>query len=105
MEENDWFLTKLSRLKDDYIRRDKSNREELARSYELRWEDKAKHDLLVRDLLRALERAQEVIVMLGEQSGNEKLLKEARVYANAIGGVVGEFTHYADNSIVEKHWE
>lgn len=104
MTENDWFIHKLSVLQDDYRRRDKENHQMLAASYEGRAKEKEKYEGVIRDLCRALERAQEVIVMLGEQSGNKELLKEAKVYANAIGGVTGSFTHYADNPVVKNHW-
>lgn len=44
-------------------------------------------DGLIRDLIGALERAQEIIITIGEASGDADLLKEARVYANVIGGL------------------
>ena len=78
---------------------------------------KAKHaetvetnEMLVRDLCRALDRAQEIIVMIGEKSGNEELLKEARIYANAIGGAVDSAdpkppVHYSENPVIKKYWE
>lgn len=110
MVESDWFIHKLNVLKDDYLRRDKENHKMLAASYEGRAKEKEKYDELIRDLCRALERAQEVIVMLGEQSGNEELLKDAKTYANAIGGLTAELgpnpsTHYSENPVVQKYWE
>lgn len=104
MAENDWFIHKLSVLKDDYLRRDKENLQMLAASYDGRATDKEKYEGIIRDLCRALERAQEIIVELGEMSGNAELLKDAKTYANAIGGVAGSFTHYAENPVVKKHW-
>lgn len=67
-------------------------------------------EVLIRDLCRALERAQEIIIDLGEKSGSEELLNEARVYANAIGGMTEEFKpkparHYADNPVIKKYRE
>lgn len=110
MNKDDWFFNKLVELQIDYRRIDKTNREMLTASYEGRAKDVETRELLIRDLLRALERAQEVIVELGEKSGDPELLKEARVYANAIGGTIDGAgpkppVHYADNPVIKKYWE
>ena len=67
-------------------------------------------ELLIRDLLRSLERAQELLVTIGEKSGDPELLKEARVYANAIGGTIDGAgpkppINYADNPVIKKYRE
>lgn len=67
-------------------------------------------DNLIRDLCRSLERAQELIVTIGEKSGDPELLKEARVYANAIGGGIDGAgpkppVNYADNPVIKKYRE
>lgn len=95
MNTDDWFFNKLVELQSDYRRIDKTNREMLAASYEGRAKDKEKHEEMIRHLCRSLERAQEIIVELGERSGSEELLKDAKVYANVIGGVTGSFPHYS----------
>ena len=109
MSTDDWFFNKLVELQSDYRRIDKTNREMLTASYEGRAKDVETRELLIRDLLRALERAQEVIVELGEKSGDPELLKEARVYANAIKGTVDGAgpkppVHYSENPVIKKYW-
>ena len=109
MSTDDWFFNKLVELQSDYRRIDKTNREMLTASYEGRAKDVETRELLIRDLLRALERAQEVIVELGEKSGDRELLKEARVYANAIGGMTANLgpkppVNYYENPVVKKFW-
>ena len=64
---------------------------------------------LIMDLCTALERAQEIIVMLGEKSGNEELLNEAKVYANAVGDLAHDigpkpFPDYSDDPFIKYHW-
>ena len=69
-----------------------------------------KRESLIRDLCRALERAQEIIVDLGEKSGSEELLKDARVYANVIAGMttyVGSPSRnsYLNDPFIKDHWK
>lgn len=87
MAEEDWFLFKLSALRDNYVERAKENIKALAEADKRLADEKAKHADLVRDLCRALDRAQEIIIEIGEKSGNAELLKDAKIYANIISGV------------------
>lgn len=106
MNTNDWFFNKLVELQSDYRRIDKTNREMLAASYEGRAKDKENHEEMIRNLCRSLERAQEIIVELGERSGNAELLKDAKVYANALYGMATEvkpFPHYSTGP--KKAWK
>lgn len=81
---------------------------QIAQEYEDLKAQKAKDDQihadLVKSLCRALERAQEIILTIGEASGDEAILKEARVYANVIGGLASgigpeAYDHFADQEI------
>ena len=70
---------------------------------------KTTHENIIGNLCQSLERAQEIIMMLGEKSGDRELLKEARVYANAIGGVTANLgpkppVNYYENPVVKKFW-
>lgn len=120
MTDNDWFSTRLSSLEDwfskrmsdlqnDYKKVQAGNLESWVAA-EKRHDDKiAKRDDLIRDLCRALERAQEIIVELGERSGNAEALKDAKVYANVIGGLVTGMgpqpaNNYMDDPVIKKHW-
>jgi hypothetical protein len=107
MVRKDKFFDRLVGLRDEYWKLEEENVRLASDAVELDGKLRAR-DALIGDLCRALERAQEIIVVLGETSGDEALLKEAKVYANAIGGVVTEqgpkpFTHYADNPVIKKH--
>ena len=109
MNTDDWFFNKLVELQSDYRRIDKTNREMLAASYEGRAKDKENHEEMIRNLCRALERAQEIIIDIGEKSGNAELLKDAKIYANAIGDVAHglgpePYPDYSKNPMVKYHW-
>ncbi len=109
MATDDWFFNKLVELQSDYRRIDKTNREMLTASYEGRAKDVETRELLIRDLLRSLERAQELLVTIGEKSGDPELLKDAKIYANAIGDVAHglgpePYPDYSKNPMVKYHW-
>lgn len=110
MIEKDWFEIKLSHLQDYYAERAQENVKALAAADKKLADEKAKHADLVRDLCRALDRAQEIIVELGERSGNADVLKDAKVYANVIGGLTTDVgspsvNSYLDDPFIKDHWK
>ena len=112
MDKDQGFYNHVSAIWDTYRHLSRERDElEFAKNkvIEAKTKDVETREALISDLLRALTRAQEIIIDLGEKSGNAELLKDAKIYANAIGDVAHglgpePYPDYSKNPMVKYHW-
>lgn len=102
MTEENKFYKLMSKAWDEFrdVERSKAYWEKVA--------DERRHE--IGELHGALKRAQEIIDGLAEVLPDGELRQDAKVYANVIAGVVGEwpgkpFPHYSENPLLKDYFE